>query len=268
MRSKKLIVKVMTGLIAAGLTLSAGITASAKSDAASVSDKKLAVTKGKVLNKRVVFGGDIKTQLESFVESGTITKDQSDKIAEFINTKNEERKAEMEKVKSMTIEERKAYFESEKDTEETDMFKTLVDNAVINQEQADKLKASLLEERGARKEMGYKIKINSEGLKTTLDTLVESGKITQAQEDKIISFMNEKSEAMKVEMEKVKNMTEDERKAYFESKKDTQRIDMFKELVDNGTLTQTEVDTIKAAMPKMQRVKHINGDTTTDTTTN
>lgn len=267
MRNKKLIVKVMTGLIAAGLTLSAGISASAKSDDAVASNGRLTITQGKAGNKKVVFGENIKTKLESLVESGTITKEQSDKITEFINAQKEARKAEMEKVKNMTVEERKAYFESQKDTKKTDIFKTLVDNAVISQDQADKIKASFPQEKHSGKGFGYKIKINSEGLKTTLDALVGSGKITQAKEDKIISFMNEKSQTMKAEMEKVKNMTEDERKSYFESKKGTERIDMFKELVDNGTLTQTEVDAIKAAMPKMERVKDKKEKIATDTNT-
>ncbi|MBM7870458.1 glutamyl-tRNA reductase [Clostridium pascui] len=267
MRSKKLMVKVMTGLIAAGLTLSAGISASAKSDDAAASNGKLTITQGKVGNKRAISSENIKTQLESLVESGTITKEQSDKITEFINAQKEERKAEMEKVKNMTVEERKAYFESQKDTKKTDIFKTLVDNGVISQDQADKIKASFPQEKDSGKRFGYKIKVNSEGLKTTLDALVGSGGITQAKEDKIISFMNEKSETMKAEMEKVKNMTEDERKAYFESKKDTERIDIFKELVDNGTLTQTEVDAIKAAMPKMERVKDKKEKIATDTNT-
>lgn len=255
MRSKKLFVKVMTGLIAAGVTLSVGISASAKSNDAAASNKNLAVTQGKVANKRVICDGNIKAQLESLVESGTITKEQSDKISEFINQKNEERKAEMEKVNSMNAEERKAYFKSQNDAEKTDMLKELVDNKIINQEQADKLKASLSEKIGRGEGIDYKIKNNCENLKTTLDTLVESGKITQAQEDKIISFMNEKRELKKAEMEKVKNMTEDERKTYFENQKSVEKNDMFKELVDNGTLTQTEVDVIKAALPKMEKVK-------------
>lgn len=255
MGSKKLIVKVMTGLIAAGVTLSVGISASAKSNDAAASNKNLAITQGKVDNKRVICDGNIKAQLESLVEAGTITKEQSDKITEFINQKNEERKAEMEKVNSMNAEERKAYFKSQNDAEKTDMLKELVDNKIINQEQADKLKASLSEKIGRGEGIDYKIKNNCENLKTTLDTLVESGKITQAQEDKIISFMNEKRELKKAEMEKVKNMTEDERKTYFENQKSVEKNDMFKELVDNGTLTQTEADVIKDALPKMEKVK-------------
>ncbi|WP_097026492.1 hypothetical protein [Clostridium peptidivorans] len=267
MRSKKLIVKVMTGLIAAGVTLSVGISASAKSDDAAVSNNSLAVTQGKVGNKRVICDGNIKAQLESLVESGTITKEQSDKITEFINQKNEERKAEMEKVNSMNAEERMAYFKSQNDAKKTDMLKELVDNKIISQEQADKLKASLSEEIGRGKGIDYRIKNNCENLKTTLDTLVESGKITQSQEDKIISFMNEKRELKKAEMEKVKNMTEDERKTYFESQKSVEKNDMFKELVDNGTLTQTEVDVIKAALPKMEKVKDKKTGAATNTAT-
>ena len=264
MRSKKLMVKIMTGLIAAGLSLSTIVSVSAKSDDTTVSNTKSTIAQ----NKKGAFGGAIKTQLDTFVKSGIITQDQSDKIVEFINEKNETKKAEMEKCKSMTEEERKTYFENKKSTEKTNIFKELVDSGVINQDQADKLKAALPEKKGVGKEMGHGGKMNSENLKTTLDALVKSGKLTQAKEDKIISFMNEKDEARKAEMEKVKNMTKDERKAYFESQKGTEKTNMFKQLVDDGILTQAEVDAIKSALPKMERTKDKKANTTIDATTN
>ncbi|MBE6066450.1 MAG: hypothetical protein E7211_01960 [Clostridium lundense] len=267
MRSKKLIVKVMTGLIAAGLSLSAMVSVSAATNDASENTTKPAVTKQNKANKRGFLSENIKTKLDSFVKAGTITQAQEDKIIEFVNGKNEEKKVEMEKVKKMTEEQRKVYFETNKSKEKTNLFDELVSKGIINQSQADKLKASLPEKKGLGKGMEHGRKLNAEGLKTTLDTLVKSGKLTQAKEDKIISFMQDREEARKAEMEKVKNMAEDERKAYFESQKDTERIDMFKELVDNGTLTQTDVDAIKAAMPKMERVKYKKAKIATDTNT-
>lgn len=245
----------MTGLVVAGLSLSTMVSVSAATNDASLDTTKPAITKKNIVNKRGFLGNDIKTKLDSLVEAGTITQAQKDEIIKIVNAKNEEKKAEIEKIQNMTEEQRKAYFESNKLKEKTTLCDELLSKGIINQSQADKLKASLLEKGGLEKGMKHKVKINSEGLKTTLDTLVKSGKLTKAKEDKILNFMNEKAKARKAEMEKVENMTEDERKTYFQSKGSTERNDIFKELVNNGTLTQADVDLITAAMPKMEGVK-------------
>lgn len=49
-------------------------------------------------------------RVDKLVEDGIITQDEADKWMEFSAEKSEERQAEMEKIKDMTAEERKAYF--------------------------------------------------------------------------------------------------------------------------------------------------------------
>lgn len=81
--------------------------------------------------------------------------------------------------------------------------------------------------------------------------LVTAGIITQDIADKMSEYLTERASTHKAEIdaerEKVQNMTADERKAYFESKKGTRPTDkpcLFKELVDDGTLTQEQADAV------------------------
>lgn len=83
--------------------------------------------------------------------------------------------------------------------------------------------------------------------------LVEQGIITQETADKLTSFMDEKDAERKTEMEKLQNMTEEERKAYLENKKSSEtdtKSDFWSEAVDEGILTQEQVDSIKAYIEK------------------
>lgn len=83
--------------------------------------------------------------------------------------------------------------------------------------------------------------------------LVEQGIITQEIADKMTAYMEEKAAERKAEMEKVKSMTEEERKAYLESKKESKpekgaAADPLQKLVDNGTLTQEQADAVSKAL--------------------
>ena len=251
MKNEKLMVKLIAGLVIAGVTLSAGATAFADTKDDTATNKIQTAQKEKREgfkrggNKEGFHGEDIKTKLDAFVKDGTITQAQENKIVEFMNKKDEARKAEMEKVKAMTEEERRAYFEANKATLKTDMFKELVAQGIINQTQADKIKTALPQ--GREYKGGMKVKID---FTTAFDSLVKDGTITQAQEDKIVEFMKKKDEARKAEMEKVKAMTEEERKAYFEAKKTEERPNLFKELVDAGILNQTQADAAKKVLPQ------------------
>lgn len=184
--------------------------------------------------------------IANLVEEGIITQDIADEMTSFIEEKDVERKAEMEKVQSMTEEERKAYFESQKDSKSEGkggFMAEMVEEGILTQDQADAIKEYLEEQAQEKRE---------EEQKEQLDSYVDEGLITEDQEEAIIAYYKDEEEDRKAEMEKVKDMTEEERKAYFESKKSAksedakpgERPDRMKALVDAGILTQDEADAI------------------------
>jgi Tfp pilus assembly protein PilP len=147
-------------------------------------------------------------QLDSLVKSGTITQQQKDKILSYMEKKKAERKAEFEKVKSMSETERKDYFEKMKSQSKPDMFRELVDQKVLTQDQADAVKAQLPHHKDDR----------GRGFRNQLDSFVKSGTITEEQKVKIIEYMQ------------------------------MRKADMFKELVDQKIITQQQADTMKKQM--------------------
>lgn len=188
------------------------------------------------------------TDTDSLVADGVISQDTADKIAAYMETKNAERQAEMEKVKAMTDEEKQAYFESgkNKDDVKKDMFAEMVEAGVITQAEADAIKAAMPEKQEPVEDGGMR----SRGM--SFDSLVTDGVISQDTADKIAAYMESKSAERKAEMEKVKAMTDEEKQAYLESgkNKDDLKKDMFAGMVEAGVITQAEADAIKAAMPE------------------
>lgn len=81
----------------------------------------------------------IKSKLSSLVTAGTITQDQQDKIEDFIQQKNEERKSEMDKLKNMSTSDRKSYLEQKKSEGKPDLLKDLVSANIISQDQANSI---------------------------------------------------------------------------------------------------------------------------------
>lgn len=223
-----------------------------------IADKINAYTKQKQEDKQKEMAAKqqevMKNKWDALVKAGVVTQDEADKIIAFRNEQQEARKVEMDKVKNMTADERKAYFESKKDTATKDAkpdkaapYKELVDAGIITQEKADAIvKAEQAQHEAAQQDMQAK---QQEQMKSKLDAIVKDGTITQDQEDKIMAYIAEKQEARKAEMDKVKNMTADERKAYMESNKDTvKKAGIGTELVDKGIITQDQLDAVKKAI--------------------
>lgn len=82
---------------------------------------------------------------------------------------------------------------------------------------------------------------------------VTAGVITQAESDAITSYLTTKEATNKTAMEALKaklaTMTDAEKKSYMEANKPV-RTDLLADLVTANLLTQTQADTIKAAMPQ------------------
>lgn len=81
---------------------------------------------------------ELTSRLSTYVTNKTITQAQADKIVTAVMAEQANKKAEMDKVASMTEAQRKAYFDSQKSTQ-ANLLTALVKDGTITQAQADKL---------------------------------------------------------------------------------------------------------------------------------
>ncbi|EET87943.1 hypothetical protein CcarbDRAFT_1585 [Clostridium carboxidivorans P7] len=244
MVNKKLMTKVIAALMVSGTLFSTVTYASAKS--ATATTKAKASQSAKVNHKNA--GTSLKAELDKLVTAGTITADEETKILDFQKQKAAEKKAEMDKVKGMTADQKKAYFAANP-KQKTDLFTELVNANIITQAKADAIKAAL-----PQKQAKHNENKSQQGIKTQLDKLVTAGTITADEETKILDFAKQKATERKAEMDKVKGMTADQRKAYFAANP-KQKTDLFAELVSANIITQAKADAIKAALPQKQSFK-------------
>lgn len=201
--------------------------------------------------------------LDSLVSNGTIDQATADKITAYMKTMETKREEERTKIDAMTEAERKEYLSAEKDQKKGDPFSELVSQEIITQTQADSIKAAMPKcdnnENGNKGDKG-----ESRGFgfnENELASLVTNGTIDQEAADDIAAYIKTLETERETEKTKVDAMTEAERQEYFSSKKDETRVDLFTDLVNKGIVTQTQADSIKAAMPE----RHHDNSTAADT---
>ena len=186
-------------------------------------------------------------RLDALVTAGTITQATADKIQAYLDAEQATIKAEMEKVKAMTADERKAYFESNKSKapEKLDMLGTLVEKGVITQTEADAIKA-VQTAKQAEQKAAQQAK-QKEYTTSALNKLVDSKVITAEQVTKITEYMTKEQATREIEMEKIKAMTPEERDTYFKSNAGN-RGSMLAPLVTSKVLTQAQADAVEKAL--------------------
>jgi len=90
--------------------------------------------------------------------------------------------------------------------------------------------------------------------KAFVDGLVADQVIPRETGDKLLAYFDQKREERKAEREKIKSMTEDERKAYFKEQKAKRDANgPFAELVKDGTLTKAQADAIAKALREYKK---------------
>lgn len=243
MDRKKLMSKIIPAIIAGSVFVSTGtlVFAESNTQAAKNSNNKSTMQKQLKMKKST---DTAKSKLDKLVSSSTITQDEENKILDYMKNQQDARKAEMDKVKNMTKEERQAYF-ANKTKEKHDLAADLVKSGILSQDKADAVAKAL--HQGADFK-GHKGDMKGNGMKAHLDKLVSSSTITQDQENKILDYIKQQQAARKAEMDKVKNMTKEERQAYF-ANKSKEKPDLMADLVKSGIISQDQANAIKQSMP-------------------
>ncbi len=243
-KSSKLRKYLNTAMIGVILLGGSGIAIAQADDSTTTTQTEQSPTAihGEKIPGRGMAGEGLKTIVDELVAQGTITSAQAEAIQAKISQEETNRQAEMEKMKAMTETEREALRTADKSAKKearTDLLTQLVSDGTIAQEQADTIRTALQTKMETQRQAQ---------LKTQYTNLVTKGIITSEQSTAIQTKLEAEKAARQAEMEKMKTMTETERKAYMEANQ-ANRTDTLKELVTDGTLTQTQADQVAKSMP-------------------
>jgi polyhydroxyalkanoate synthesis regulator phasin len=180
--------------------------------------------------------------LDNLVEEGTITQDQATKLLNFFKEKDSQRKSEMEKMKTMSPEERETYHQ-QMFNKRPDILQELKDIADLSDEQA-KTVSDLVRPPHRPGPEGMPNPDNWEHyINTSIDKLIKEGTITQDQATKLLNFFKEKDSQRKSEMEKMNAMSPEERDAYHQQMFN-KRPDILQELKDVADLSDEQAKTV------------------------
>ncbi len=199
-------------------------------------------------------------QLDTLVAAGTITQEQADKLLALVKTNIEEQKAKAEEFKNMTEEERQALLEEQKAKAEefknlseeerqtlkdqqkekkADLFSQAVDEAIITQAECDTIHQNIQEK--AKQE-------RQQNMQTKIDELVNQGTITNEQAATILENMSKKQEKPERDVSKSSSIQNDNKDQKNSLVNRGERPAPFKDLVDDGTLSQEQADSVSKAM--------------------
>ena len=229
MKKISLKIKIISGMLCTGLALSGSISfaavednTSAKLKLASSMDVRVPIDKEKHKQERQAeMKATLETVIEDSVVSGSITKDEGDKVLEYVKTKHlkgsEENKTD-KKCKNGKCE-----------GERGGLFTDLVTDGILTKEKSDAL----------RERMHVKnTELRNEKLQKGLNTLVISKVLTKEQSIKVKDAIMARDAERKEDYKKMKDMNEKERKEYMKKNK-SKKINPIKVLVENGTINKS-----------------------------
>ncbi|HYE09318.1 MAG TPA: hypothetical protein VEF53_03970 [Patescibacteria group bacterium] len=221
--------KIMCSLLVCSMVFASGIPVFAENSSELVDNMKSA-TLVKNAPSPTVAGHKhegFKAVIDKLVEEGKLSREKADQIDKFIQQKKEEQKNQQDSSK-------RSFNKGHK----YGLVKDLVDAKIINETEAEAIRNKFKE-------------IKEAALNEKLTSMVQKGTITQAQADKVkVYFENARKE--KEEMRnKLENMTEEQRKAFF---KEYKKNNVMNKLVEDGVLTKEQVQELR----KLYREGHKN----------
>lgn len=247
MENKSKMGRIVGGLVIGGLLLGGSSLALAANTAANEGNtmgSKAGICAKMACNPRNLNGENMKSVLSSLVASNTITQAQADQIIARQQQLQAERQQKREQMKELTQAEREALREQNK-TERVGLLTQLVKEGTITQEQADAIKSAVQEKRTA---------LRQEKITTALNGLVEKKIITADQSTAILNKLAEMQNSRQAEMQKLKDMTAEQRREYM---KEHKPINPMAELVSSGVLTQEQADQIQKELGHPNKAKEM-----------
>lgn len=243
MQSKKMFNRIVNGLVIGSLLFTSGgvVLADDATTSADTTDKN---SKPLMMKKFVNRFGNLEEILDKLVTDGTITQDQVDQLKTYMKENAPEKKDSAE---FKNQDEDKT---SEKPVlQKHDILADVVAAGIITQEQADAVKDAM---------QTYQSEKQSTSMQERLDKLVEEGKITSEQSEAILEAFENISAERKATLEKIKDMTQEERQAYLQEHKS--EFNPWQQLVEDGVLTQDQLDAMKGNVEKPQLRININAE--------
>lgn len=185
----------------------------------------------------------LKASLNELVKEGALTQEKADKVISQFEKRKDERKAEFEKMKKMTEEERKEYVKNKKE-KYINPFDEMIKDGTITKSEAEAITNRNREKISLERK---------EKITENLSGLVKDKTITQEQMDKFIEKLEKQQVERKALHKKLRGMSEEERKAYMDKKEFKRKSDILKEMVKEGTITSKQAEAMQKVMPKIYK---------------
>lgn len=165
------------------------------------------------------------------MEEGKLSKEKVEKILEY-------KKKRANELNKLTKENKNQIKNQRK---KGSLLRDLIQDGIITEAEAQTIKSKLKEMKEARLEGG-------------LQDLVDRGVLSGEDINNIRSYMVKVREERKDQIEKLRTMTPEERKAYFESNKNG-RKDIINRMVEDKVITEKQAEEIKKAIPELSKSK-------------
>ena len=241
MKKKSLRIKILSGMLCVGLTLSGTSLSSAevKNDSGemvklvSSMNVKAPMDKDKLREER---HAEMRATLEKVISegiaSGIIKKDEGAKILEYEKNKPQKKTKEKKADKKCKGGKCKGA--------RGGLFTDLVTDGIITKEKSEAL---------SEKMYVKSAEIRSEKFQKGLDNLVDSKVLTKEQSVKVKKAINSKNVERKENYNKMRNMNQSDRKDFMKKMKKS-KVNPLKALIDDGTITKAQESEIQKVLPQ------------------
>ncbi|RKD29487.1 hypothetical protein [Thermohalobacter berrensis] len=177
--------------------------------------------------------GYMKYILDELVEEGKITQNKADTILEYIEKRVKEKK-EMNK--------QKRKYNKKRLSLRINILQELEEKGIITNEEAQAIREKQKELRDKK-------------LTRFLNKLVDNGIIEEQDVGKIRVYIENKREEKRKELEKIKNMTVEEKREHFKNHK-KRKIDIIDQMIQDKIITEEQGEKIRKILPRKKFKKH------------